>query len=245
MEKAMLTQDERVIRLKNLKEEVGEIWQKTLSGSTMARMIMTGEVDRKFCAMYLMETFHYTRHNARNQALVGVTAENIPDSYRRFCFHHAEEETGHENMALHDLLSSLGVARKDITIPEPLPETEVLISYLYWVSATGNPLRRLGYSFWAEACYEYINPLIEVIRDTLELKETQMTFFRAHSDIDEEHAKEVEDMLISCCRTEKDWQDVARVMRTSLELTANMVEAVTQAYIASKSGDDKYDFLNS
>lgn len=240
-----LTEDERQVRLDNLKTEVGELWQKILGNSSMARMVLSGEVDRKFCAMYLMETFHYTRHNARNQALVGVVANDIPDSYRRFCFHHAEEETGHENMALHDLLSSLGVHKKDITIPEPLPETEVLIAYLYWISSTGNPLRRLGYSFWAEACYEYINPMIEMIREKLDLRDDQMTFFRAHSDIDDEHAKEVERMLLHCCKTNKDWDDVQNVMKTSLELTANMVEGVVKAYLAAREGDDRYNFLNS
>jgi thiaminase len=207
-------------------------------------MIMSGEVDRKFCAMYLMETYHYTKHNARNQALVGVVANDIPDSYRRFCFHHAEEETGHENMALHDMLSSLGIHKKDITIPEPLPATDVLVAYLYYVSSTGNPLQRLGYSFWAEACYEYINPLIEMIREKLDLRDDQMTFFKAHSDIDEDHAKEVEHMLVHCCKSEADWRAVEKVMRTSLQLTGAMVENIVEAYVEERKGATEYSFLN-
>lgn len=241
---ALMTHDERKIRLETLRKECGQAWQTVLANSNMAKMIMSGEVDRKFCAMYMMETFHYTKHNARNQALVGVLARDIPDSYRRYCFHHAEEETGHENMALHDLLSALGVTRKDITIPEPLPATDVLVAYLYWVSATGNPVQRLGYSFWAEACYEYLNPLIEIIRGSLDLRDNQMTFFKAHSDIDQDHAKEVEEMLLLCCKTEADWQAVTRVMHTSLTLTASMVNSVVEAFIATKKGDDRYDFLN-
>lgn len=240
-----LTHDERKLKLESLRNDCASSWEGILGNSSMARMIMSGDVDRKFCAMYLMETYHYTKHNARNQALVGVLANNIPDSYRRFCFHHAEEETGHENMALHDMLSSLGVHKKDVTLPEPLPATEVLVAYLYYASATGNPYQRLGYSFWAEACYEYINPLIDMIREKLNLQDNQMTFFKAHSEIDSEHAKEVEEMLVHCCQTEADWAAVEKVMKTSLKLTAAMVEGVVEAYIEDQKGANKYSFLNN
>jgi hypothetical protein len=67
---------------------------------------------------------------------------------------------------MHDLLS-LGVDKSTLEIPTPHPNTEVFIAYLYWISINGNPLQRLGYSFWAEDSYQYIGKLIDNVRTCL------------------------------------------------------------------------------
>jgi pyrroloquinoline quinone (PQQ) biosynthesis protein C len=103
----------------------------------------------------------------------------------------------------------------------------------------------LGYSFWAENSYEHINPLIGKIRDTLQLKNSQMTFFVAHSDIDKEHAEEVERMLTRHCQTKSDWDAVERVAVLSLQLTGNMLEDVYWEYQKLVAGKpSSYSFLN-
>ena len=56
------------------------------------------------------------------------------------------EETGHENMALRDI-RSLGFDVSAVSQMRPLPATETLTAYLYWISVQGNPVQRLGYSF--------------------------------------------------------------------------------------------------
>lgn len=231
-------------RLARLNETVTRTWERILDNSRFVRTIREGKLDKRLYALYLTQTYEYTRHNARNQALVGVLAKDGNPQYQKFCFEHAMEETGHELMALHDA-HSMGLP-KDTKLPGALPATEVLVAYLYWVSAQGNPVQRLGYSFWAENSYQHINPLIEKIRDTLQLKNSQMTFFVAHSAIDKEHAEEVERMLLQHCRTEQDWHDVERVAITSLKLTGDMLEDVYWEYQALADGkSSSYDFLNA
>jgi hypothetical protein len=58
-----------------------------------------------------------------------------------------------------------------------------------------------------------------------------MTFFIAHSDIDVEHAQEVEREMLLNCRTEQDWKDVETVMVRSLRLTVAMMDAVAVQYL--------------
>lgn len=200
-------------------------WGEILDNSRFVRWVMEGKMDKRGWATYLVQTYHYTLHNSRNQAMVGVTMASGNPQYQKFCFEHAMEETGHELMALHDA-SSLGFSKEELVQERPLPETEVLIAYLYWISAKGNPLQRLGYSYWAENSYRYIMPMVKKIQQGLELKNSQMTFFIAHSDIDKEHAEEVAQMLDRHCKTEQDWDDVGRVLETSLRLTAEMLEGV-------------------
>ena len=221
------------------------MWTRIRGRARIFHAVEAGTIDRRLYALYMLETYHYTRHNARNQALVGVRAHDVSPQYQKFCFHHAEEETGHELMALHDV-ASLGLDKEAMPIPDPLPETETLIAYLYWVSLMGNPYQRLGYSYWAENVYHYIMPAIHALRDQLALSDHQLTFFIAHSEIDAEHAVEVQQVLTKNCATPQDWAAVERVMITSLNLTERMLEGVFDAYEQLRDGQlPQYNFLNT
>lgn len=211
-----------------LDAQLDQMWGDLIKTSPLLASIEEGRMTRALYAMYMLETYHYTAHNARNQAMVGLRPE-CGAPYMKFCLEHAADEVGHEKMALHDVLS-MGLKDADIVVPPPLLETEVLISYLYWVSVTGNPLQRLGYSYWAESCYGYINPLIEKIQKQLQLKPSQMTFFVAHSDIDEDHFLEVRNTIKRTCKTPADLEAVRKVMVHSLQLTGKMLDGVYAAY---------------
>ena len=227
----------------DLDRESAAVWSEILSKSRLVEAIEKRTIDRKLFAIYMIETYHYTLHNARNQALVGVRAMDQPPQYIKFCFTHAAEETGHELMALHDA-KKLGLKDVDFDIPPPLPDTEALIAYLYWISATGNPLQRLGYSYWAENSYHYINPLVHKLKEHLHLEDNQLTFFIAHSEIDDEHAREVQEMLRRHCRSASDWAAVKRVLATSLRLTGRFMEGVYEEYERLRAGQSTgYSFL--
>jgi pyrroloquinoline quinone (PQQ) biosynthesis protein C len=218
-------------RFEKLNHKVSSLWKEILDQSPLVRTVMNSpKVDRRLYALYLLETYHYTSHNAKNQALVGVRyqGDNIP--YMKFCFEHANEEAGHELMALHDL-KALGMKTWPIDLPQPLPATDVLNAYLYYISFQGNPLARLGYSFWAESVYTHINPLLVKIQKDLNLTKSQMTFFMAHSEIDAKHADEVASVISSSVRSEKDWDDIERVMTTSLKLTSAMLTDINDAFL--------------
>ncbi len=231
--------------LEQLDAMLAAAWDDLLSRSDFIRAIHERRVDRRLYALYMIQTYHYTLHNARNQALVGVRAMDAETHYLRFCFRHALEETGHEQMALHDL-TAMGLAEPDILGADCLASTETLIAYLYWIAATGNPLRRLGYSFWAETSYQYIDPLVTKVRDDLGLPSSQMTFFVAHSAIDEKHAAEVRKLVRRCCVTEGDWQAVARVMVTSLDLTGRMLDETYDEYLKLlEHRSPGYEFLHA
>jgi thiaminase len=222
-------------QLSALQEHLVSTWKELFSTSRFIQTIERGEVTKPLYALYLLETYHYTRHNARNQAVVGVRCPEGELQYQRFCFEHAAEEVGHEHMALHDL-KSLGVADADLAMPPPLPATTVLTGYLYWISYQGNPLQRLGYSFWAESCYEYVIPLLRNVQQRLELTNAQMTFFISHAEIDADHSKAVNDMLCKRCKTHDDWSTVAEVMRTSLRLTGAMMDNVFDEHTRLMTG---------
>lgn len=217
-----------------LEKRIAATWADILDRSALARAIRSGEFSPELYMIYMLETYHYTAHNARNQALAGVANPQNP-VYMKFCFDHAADEAGHEMMALHDL-RSLGQSDAKLVLPPPLPSTETLIGYLYWASQHGNPFRRLGYSFWAESSYEHITPLVSQVKQNLGLKDSQLTFFIAHSAIDAEHAIEVRSIIERVAKTADDWAAIGETAETSLRLTGHMLDEVHAEYTRLMSG---------
>ena len=220
-----------------------ETWDAILGQSPLIRTVKGGCDDRRLYALYLIETFQYTRHNAQNQALVGVRLTPGHTTYLQFCLRHAAEEAGHEQMALHDL-KAIGVDPAPVTTLAPMPSTEVLVAYLYWVSIQGNPVQRLGYSYWAENSYHYIGPVLKAIQTQMKLDPKQMTFFVEHATIDTRHAEQVKQMIARGARSEQDWQDIGRVLEISLRLTGNILTDVQREYERLQAGaPSPYAFL--
>lgn len=87
-----------------LDQRIEKAWADILDNSRLVKAIREGSVSRALYAIYMIETYHYTAHNARNQGLVGVRHADNP-VYAKFCFEHAAQEVGHEKMALHDVMS--------------------------------------------------------------------------------------------------------------------------------------------
>jgi hypothetical protein len=231
-----------------LDETIANRWQEILAQPLALNFLNSAAAgDPRLYAMYLTQVYQYTWHTARNQALVGVNPANTNVHYQKYCFEHALEETGHELMALHDL-RALGVPLQDPQreLPPPFPATELLIAYLYWVSAQGNPVQRLGYSYWAEKSYDYVRPFVETMQGRMKLKHSQMTFFHNHATIDEKHAREVEEILIKVCKTPADWRAVQRVAETTLRLTADILTTVVEEYFKLvENSSDVFALLNS
>lgn len=218
--------------LKKLDALISKTWAELLSRPiAMEFLTNNASADRRAYAIYLTQAYHYTYHTARNQGLVGVNARNRDVHYMRYCFEHALEETGHELMALHDL-KAIGIRFVDPQqdLPRPLPSTELLVAYLYYVATQGNPVQRLGYSYWAETAYPFGGPFLEGMRTRMKLDKAQMTFFYVHAKLDEKHANDVAEALVSACKTDEDWIAVRRVTETTIRVTFQMIEDCMREY---------------
>ena len=226
-----------------LRATLDDIFKNRKMSENTDRLLEMESFDIRLYAIYLIETYHYTSHNTKNQALVACRSENLSTHYQKFCLHHAYEECGHEYMALHDL-NTLGHKFGENDLSEPLPETQALISYLYRTASHGNPYARLGYSFWAESSYQYIGTTMKMLQGVFDLKDSQMTFYKAHSEIDKDHIKEVEDVLTRFVKTQEDWQAVEDCMKMSLKLTGMMLDQVMGSYFELIDGkSNRYDYL--
>lgn len=215
-----------------LSREESEIWQRIHQGE-FSRHVRTYGADRELYIAMMTEIFHYTRHNAQNQALAALRLDSERLTLLRYCLHHAYSEAGHDQMVIKDL-SSIGVAPETIKRSKPLPETEAFVAYLYRIATERDATARLGYSYWAENAYAHTHEFIMAVKRDLKLEDSQMTFFIEHSDIDVAHFDQVKRVLQASCTTPELQEGVLEVLRTTLHLTGNIMEAVYRKYRAER-----------
>lgn len=210
----------------SLRQTVNQEWQLIKAGQFW-QTILNKPVSRALYRDLMIEIHHYTRHNSMNQAVAAFV--DAPEGLLRFVYGHAADELGHERMVTHDLASIGLLDQADLQRP-PLPATEALIAYLYFVAIKYGPIARLGYSFWAESVYEHIDEILQKIKIDLSLTDKNLSFFVAHAKIDKKHIDQVEGCIGRYATSESDQALVKKVAKTTLFLTAQMLEQVAQLH---------------
>ena len=189
-------------------------------------------LDQRLYLGVMREIFHYTGHNAQNQAVVSMNLSSQRLPLMKYALHHAYEEAGHDLMVVRDL-SCLGVTEAELRASTPLPETQALVAYLYWVAMRKDPAARLGYSYWAEGAYEHITELTGAMGRDLNLESSQMSFFVEHSTIDKAHLNAVKKIISQTCTTSELRHEVVGVLQTSIHLTGLMLDGVLREHEAA------------
>jgi pyrroloquinoline quinone (PQQ) biosynthesis protein C len=216
--------------LRGLEDEVEQGWTRIFS-TRMLRAI-TGEekVTRDLLKLYLIESYHYVKHNPQHQALA-VWQKDVRDrTFMREALKHALEEVDHDRLALRDL-ERLGVPASSVERSMPLPETLGFTGFLYYWVTRENPVGRLGYSLWAEGTQEKAPPVVAKIKEKFDIsQDSWLTFFVAHAQIDVRHGDECKANIRRFAVTPYDQWAVRTVALTSMKLFINLLEAVYDRY---------------
>lgn len=225
---------------------MGEEWDQIVATNPFFNALMDGLDDRRLLAIYLCEVYNTVKHSPITQALV-VSQLTAPSTtslrYMRYCLTHALEEVGHEQMALHDL-RSLGLEITNESMPPPTLATEAFTGYVYRLATTGNPLQRLGYSYWAENCYAYFAPIAMAIVQNMRLEARNITFFVQHGEIDEKHAHEVKKIMAEVVACPADKAAILQALRGTIRLQGAMLAEVFRVYEGYLRGEQPaYDFV--
>ncbi|MDJ0790001.1 MAG: iron-containing redox enzyme family protein [Myxococcota bacterium] len=215
-----------------LEKEIEQCWEKIYEGSFW-RHLRTHGLDRELYICMMTQIYGYTKYNSQSQALAAtkVTSERL--QLLRFCLEHAFEEAGHDLMVLNDL-ENIGVDRETIRNARMLPTTKAFVAYLFHISTEYDATARLGYSFWAEGSYSYIEELTNAMRQDLNLPNKYMTFFMAHSEIDKKHLDDVTKVLSDWCINPQQQQDTIEVLKNTLHLTGSILDEVYEQYIENR-----------
>ncbi len=209
-----------------LRESIEAQWREIKKGQFW-RLVAERTVTRGLYRDMMLQIYHYSKHNSVNQAVAAFVP--APDGLLRFVYRHAAEELGHERMVTHDL-RSIGLLEEADLADRPLPATEALIGYLYFVALRYGPVARLGYSFWAEDAHAHIGEALAKIGSDLQLTSKNVTFFGSHAEADVDHLRQVEEALEKYASTPQDQELVTRVATTTLSLTGQLLEQVAQRH---------------
>ena len=212
--------------VRDLRESMEAQWREIKNGQFW-HLVADRPVTRGLYRDMMLQVYHYSRHNSVNQAVAAFVP--APDGLLRFVYRHALEELGHERMVVHDLRSIGLLDEADLAAP-PLPATEALIGYLYFVALRYGPVARLGYSFWAEDAHAHIGDALAKICVELRLTSKNVTFFGAHAEADVDHIRQLEEALEKYAVTPQDQELVTRVATTTLSLTGQLLEQVAQRH---------------
>lgn len=211
--------------VQDLRRTVDAQWAQIKQGDFW-RVVMGEPVSRPLYRDLMLQVYHYSRHNSMNQAVAAFVP--APEGLLKFVYRHAAEELGHERMVINDL-RSVGLLDDEADLSAaPLPATEALIGYLYYVALRYGPVARLGYSFWAEGVYGHIQAPFQKICSDLQLGSRNTTFFGSHAQADEAHIQQVEEAIERFALTPADRAAVSQVAVTTLSLTGQLLEQVTR-----------------
>jgi pyrroloquinoline quinone (PQQ) biosynthesis protein C len=193
-------------------------------------------VDLDLLRLYLLESYHYVKHNAQHQAMVVWRSDVRERLYMKKMLRHAIEEVDHDQLALNDLVK-LGIDRAAAERSTPLAQTAALTGYLYYEVTRGNPYGRLGYSLWAEGANHLIHEVVSEIKKKLHITEDRdLTFFVAHAALDERHHAEASEAIDRFVRTAEDREAVRRVAFTSFEIFLGLLEAIYDRHQLIRQG---------
>jgi thiaminase len=212
--------------VRDLRESIEAQWREIKKGQFW-RLVTEKTVTRELYRDMMLQVYHYSRHNSINQAVCAFVP--APEGLLRFVYRHASEELGHERMVTHDL-RSIGLLDEADLAKAPLPATEALIGYLYFVALRYGPIPRLGYSFWAEDSHAHIGEALAKVCADLQLTGKNVTFFGSHAEADADHIRQVEEALEKYAVTPQDQELVSRVATTTLSLTGQLLEQVAQRH---------------
>ena len=223
--------------LENFEKCINKMWKAGMASQLIKKLPHHGAFkDPRLVAIYLTQVYHYAVHTPRHQALVGANINNSNFKFMQYCFEHAYEETGHELMALSDI-KSLGYDVSVDTVPGRLPSTDKLISFLYEEANSDHPVHHLGYGFWSENACPFIVDFMNDLMKSMGLVDQQMTFYTNHVSIDENHAKDVREIVAKVAKTESDWAGMHRVAKVTFDLTIQIVNESLAAYQQLIKGD--------
>lgn len=212
--------------VKSLRAVVDAQWSDIKRGEFW-RLVQQRPVRKELYRDMMLQVFHYSRHNSINQAVAAFVP--APEGLLKFVYRHAAEELGHEKMVIHDL-KSIGMWSDEDADASPLPATEALIGYLYFVGLRYGAVARLGYSFWAEGAHAHIQEILAKVCKDLQFTSRNITFFGAHAEADLEHIQQVEEAIARYAVTAQDQALVLRVATTTLSLTGQLLDQVARLH---------------
>jgi pyrroloquinoline quinone (PQQ) biosynthesis protein C len=144
----------------------------------------------------LLELYPIVWHFNPICAAAASRIDDLNREVRYFLYEHMQEESGHEEWILNDLLA-IGLSPATVIAYQATPSTSALIGYNYWMADRQHPCSALGMLYALEVISSvYGGSFAESVRDSLLLSEDRgVSFIGAHATMDAEHMADLRNIL--------------------------------------------------
>jgi len=185
-------------------QEATAVARQTLIETPAVQLFLGADVPKEAYAMFLRETYHLSKHTSRFICAAASRMTDAQEAIRTRFMHHALEEDGHHKFALKDL-KNIGYDSDYALNSRPLPGTEAIISFHYYLAHMGNPISVMGAVMVFEGLAEdFAGQAASALRSKQNMSQSSVTFLHTHAEFDIEHMKEAREVLDTLIKREED-----------------------------------------
>ena len=148
---------------------------------------LRGQISQDDYLAFLGQAYHHVRHTVPLLMGCGYRMPERLGWLREAMGEYIEEEMGHEHWILDDIRAAGGDAEA-ARDADPLPATELMVSYAYDMVNRRNPVGFLGMVFVLESTSAQLaSHAADVIRGSLGLPANAFSYLSSHGSLDQEH----------------------------------------------------------
>jgi len=153
------------------------------------RRALNKDISRDEYSAFLGQAYHHVRHTVRLLMGCGYRLPGRFGWLQSALGEYIEEEMGHEEWILDDIVAC-GGDREAARSADPLPATELMVSYAYDVIERRNPIGFFGMVLVLEGTSVAIaTRAAEAIKQHLGLPDTAFRYLTSHGALDQNHMK--------------------------------------------------------
>lgn len=169
--------------------------RRRLQGAPVIRALFDGYASRESYLAFLGEAYHHVRHTVPLLMACGSRLPREKEWLREAIAGYIEEETGHQEWILNDIVSAGGNADA-VRRGHGSPAVRAMVACAYHVVDRGNPVGFFGMVHVLEGTsVELATPAAELIREKLGLPREAFSYLRSHGSLDQDHIRFLASLL--------------------------------------------------
>lgn len=185
---------------------------------------LAGKATRGMYLAFLAQAYHHVKHTTPLLMAVGARLPDRLAWLRRPVAEYIEEEIGHEDWILDDIIAAGGDAHA-VCEGAPEPATEVMVAYAYDLVNRRNPAAFFGMVFVLEGTSVALAlKAADLIQRALDLPDTAFSYLRSHGTLDQSHTQHLAQLVNRMAPDEQ--AEVLRAARMFFKLYGDVFRAL-------------------
>ncbi len=179
-----------------------ESQQHDLFNIPVIKSAMSGDINVTTYIAFLSQAYHHVKHTVPLLMLTGSRISHEDEWLRVAIAEYIEEEIGHEQWILNDIVAAGGNA-EEVSQSEPSFATEMMVSYAYDSINRVSPLTFLGMVHVLEGTSVALaTQAANAIKASLSLPNKAFSYLYSHGDLDQDHQKFFENLINQLSETQ-------------------------------------------